>query len=91
MLPGALILEQPVGGGDNVLDFRTGLRFQKWQRIDEHPLVGDQLGSLLEFGQGSTGGTTLLEYRARFYLCGRRQEAGGAGRCMAGLGANWSW
>ena len=56
MVSGTLILKQPVGRSYDVFDFGTGLRFQKWQGIDEHPLVGDQLGSLLEFGQCSTGG-----------------------------------
>ena len=69
MLPRTLVLKKPVCGGDDVLDFRAGLRFQKWQRIDENTLIGNQLRCLFQFCQGCARSDTLLEYRARFHLC----------------------
>lgn len=49
------VLEKLVGGGDGGLDLRTVLGFQQREGVDEHRLVGDQLGGLLQLGQGRTG------------------------------------
>ena len=37
-------------------------RFQNWQRVDEHGLVKDQFGGLLQFRQRDVGHAALLEY-----------------------------
>src|SRR4051812_23633585 len=68
-----LELEQAVSGSDNVLDFRTRLRLQQWQRVDQHALVGNELRRLLELGQRRPRRDAALQYRARFYIDGGRQ------------------
>ena len=45
------VLEQLVGGGDDVLDFRAVFGLQQRNGVDEHCLVGDQLGGLFQLGQ----------------------------------------
>lgn len=37
-------------------------RFQNWQRVDEHGLVKDQFGGLLQFRQRDVGHAARLEY-----------------------------
>src|SRR5260221_6777081 len=44
-----LELKKPIGGRHNVLYFRAGPGFQVRQRVDQHRLVRDELGRLLEF------------------------------------------
>ena len=62
------VLEQLVGGGDDVLDFRAVLGFQQRNGVDQHRLVGDQLGRLLEFSQRSARFDAGLEHGAAFQL-----------------------
>ena len=67
------MLKQLVGGGDDVFDFGTGTRFQQRQGVDEHGLIGDQFGGLLQFRQRGTGFDALLEHGFGVELDGRRQ------------------
>jgi hypothetical protein len=62
------VLEELVGGGDDVLDLRAVLGFQQREGVDEHRLVGNELGGLLQLGQGGTGLDAGLEHGTAFQL-----------------------
>ena len=53
------MLEELVGGGDDVLYFRARAGFQYGQRVDENCLIGDQFRCLLELGKGGPGRDAL--------------------------------
>ena len=56
-------LKKPVGTCYDILDFRTGLSLKQGQRIDENPLVRDQLRCLFQLRQGCAGPNALLQNR----------------------------
>jgi hypothetical protein len=66
--------EELVGGRDDVLDLRTRLRLKQRQRVDENRRIRDQLGSLLELGQGRPRGDALFQDRPRLNVVGRGQQ-----------------
>lgn len=61
-------LEKFVRAGDDVFDFRAVPGFKQGNGVDEHILIGNQLGCLLEFGQRRTGGNAAFEYGSGFDL-----------------------
>jgi hypothetical protein len=75
------VLEELVGGGDDVLDLRAVLGFQQREGVDEHRLVGNELGGLLQLGQGGTGLDAGLEHGPAFQLARRGQR----GQLVVGL------
>ncbi len=56
------VLEQQIGGSDNVFNLGTVLGFQQRDSVDQHRLVGNKFGCLLELGQGSARSDAPLEY-----------------------------
>jgi hypothetical protein len=67
-------VEELVGGGDDVLNLRAVLGFQQREGVNEHRLVGDQLGGLLQLGQGCAGLDAGLEHGTGFQLACRGQR-----------------
>jgi hypothetical protein len=68
------VAEEAIGRGDDVLDLgaRTGL--EKRQRVDEHRLIRDELGGLLQLGQSGTRRDTPFENRLRLEIDSRRER-----------------
>jgi hypothetical protein len=60
------VLKQLVGGGDDVLDFRAVFGFQQRNSVDEHRLVGDQLGGLFQLGQCNAGRNAGTQHNFAF-------------------------
>jgi hypothetical protein len=67
-------LKEAVGGGDDIFDFGTGARFEERKRVDQHALVGDQFGGLLELGKCGAGEDALFEYGSRFQIGAGRKR-----------------
>jgi hypothetical protein len=74
------ILEQLVGRGDDVFDFRAVFGFQQRDGVDQHRLVGDELGGLLELGQRARASMQALS-TARL---SSSRAGGSAGRWLWG-------
>jgi hypothetical protein len=68
------VLEQLVGRGDDVFDFRAVFGFQQRDGVDQHRLVGDELGRLLELGQRGAGLDAGLEHGPGLQLVRRGQR-----------------
>jgi hypothetical protein len=68
------VLEQLVGRGDDVFDFRAVFGFQQRDGVDQHRLVGDELGGLLELGQRGAGLDAGLEHGPALQLVRRGQR-----------------
>ena len=61
----AQISKQPVGGGDDVLNFRAGLRFEQRQGVDQDRGIREQCCSLFQLGDRRPGGDAPLQNRLR--------------------------
>jgi hypothetical protein len=69
------VLAQPVRGGDDVLDLGAVLGLQQRDRVDEHRLIGNQLGGLLQFRQGGAGLDARLQHGTAFEIALRRERS----------------
>jgi hypothetical protein len=77
------MLEELVRRGDDVLNLGAGPRLQQGQGVDQHRLVGNQLGSLLQFSQRRPRRDALLEHRPRFEFRARWQGRQGVVRLVS--------
>jgi len=67
------MLKQLVGRGNDVLDLRASLCFQKWQCVDQHRGIREQFGSLLQLGKRRSGRNAPLQDQCCFQLHSGRQ------------------
>ena len=63
------------------------LGFQQWQRVDQHALIGNAKGRLLQFAKGGAGGNALFQHGMGFQPA--PVAAAGEGHYRACLPASW--
>lgn len=65
---------EAVWRGDDVLDLGARPCLEEGQGVDQHRLIRDQLGGLLQLGQGGARSDTPFENRLRLEIDCRRER-----------------